>query len=101
MPDLVDDYMLELMAFSSVLRHEGRACFNRGEDVTTVRGIIKNVTQACDLMLAACDKFDADTLARTKPATRTLTPEEYEAKVAAGKKLTFSEDQGKSPRRMD
>lgn len=32
---------------------------------------------------------------------RTLTPEEYEAKVAAGKKIVLSEDQGKSPRNQD
>lgn len=32
---------------------------------------------------------------------RFLTPEEYEAKVAAGKKIVFSKDQGKSPRNQD
>lgn len=98
-----DEYLLELMAFSAVLRHEGKACFSRGESLEAVRGIIKNVREAADKMTDACDKQELSNLQNLQmPAgIKELTPEEYEAKVAAGKKLTFSPDPGSKMKQGD
>lgn len=61
---------------------------------TRMRECIKSVRAACDDMEIILDADD-------KRPVKELTPEEYEAKVAAGKKLTFSPDPGSKMKQGD
>jgi recombinational DNA repair protein RecT len=54
---------------------------------TRMRECIKNVRAACDEMEKVLDED-----AKPSQPVRELTPEEYEKKVATGKKLTFAPD---------
>jgi recombinational DNA repair protein RecT len=54
---------------------------------TRMRECIKNVREACDEMEQVLNEDD-----KISTPVRELTPEEYEAKKAAGKKISFAED---------
>lgn len=61
---------------------------------TRMRDCIKNVRAACDEMEKVLNKDD-------ERPVKELSPEEYEAKKEAGKKITWAVDQGKSPLKQE
>ncbi len=75
------------VAFGHILLANARTWAGHRKQMTTdqLKGLIANVRVSCVEMQAAVD------LMHTQPI-RTLTDAEYEAKVAAGKKITYAKE---------
>lgn len=81
------------IAFGQILLANSRLWSGHWKSLSDeqIRGFIDSIRKSCD------DMADALQEARKEIKLKELTQEQYDAKVAAGKKLKLAPDDGKSP----